>query len=213
MSGNAKTHIEPPTYFYNYIRLGINEGKIGIANERAKLIFDATNTDTETMALTVSDADSYKWVHMIHTLTSSDNSVTINRAQRSGVIDLKVSGQSSTSNASCYSGEITANKLNSSGKCWLDVMVDPSADYWTVHVYKQNGQEINPNIKVELANNGKSHLCIDFSSIDIFNDMMAPYNSCYVKVLVIDSDVSPITIAKVEYDEPIQIIDADSSTI
>lgn len=214
-NSRGKTHFSPPIYFYEYIRLGIVDlGKNETTDEKAKLVFDQKNTNDETIALSVgnSRAPFYPWVHMIHTITSSDESVTITREQRSGSVDLKVKTQSSVINAGCYSGEITSDDLDEEGRCWLNVEVNPDKDYWTVHVYKVDGQEVFPQVRIQTPNNGDSHLWLSFNSKEVFGDMCESYNKLYVKVLIVNTDVHDITVKSSPYDEPI-IIDNGQTDI
>ena len=199
----GKTHFSPPVYFYEYIRLGItNLDKLTTTNEKGKLVFDEKGTNDETLALSVGNGREplYPWVHLIHTITSSDDSVTITRESRSGSVDLKVKTQSSIINAGCYSGEITENDLDQDGQCYLNVMVDPEKDYWTVHVYKLDGQETYPQVGVQSPENGESHIMIGFNSVSVFNDMAENYGKLYVKVLVVNTDVQEVIAKDTPYD-------------
>ncbi len=215
MSENrGKMHFNQPVYLYEYLRVcPLEIGRLTPPAEGAMYIDKVRSTPAEeefsdTLAIAITDAkqQGLAWKHLLHTLNAGSN-ISITRDPFTGIATISAEIEDPStyiSNATCSTGKILESSLTANGTCYLNKTVNLENDYWEVHVYRHDGQEVYPEIGVQTPGSTSStHLYISFGSKDNFKDMSGMSSNHYllVKVLTVNVGVGTIDVGSTPYAE------------
>ena len=204
---SSKMNFQSPVYFHDYITLDASTlSKNVTTSEQGMVVYDfqpTADASASTIAVTVSDGShsNFVWKHLIHTIEAGNN-IEVIRNPLTGIAT--ISTAAALGNALCYNGTITESRLDASGRCWLPVAVKVGVDYWTIHIYRYDGVEVFPNVKVQSpGSSNASHFEIDFNSVNEFREMagISSGYTLYAKVLIVNEGVAAITPQSIPFSE------------